>query len=338
MTAPFTRRQALRAVALLGGAGLLAQTGVARAAMSQPPFSMRGGPNRRVIVCNDFSGDPDGVFALVHQLLAPATSVQAVIGTLLPMDMLGRSTATSADAATAVAREVLVAMGLQDRIRLLAGSNLRLESATMARPSAGARFIVTEAMRDDDPRPLFVTAGASLTDIASAYLMEPRIAERLTLVWIGGAPYPRGGPEYNLEGDVISAQVLFNESRMPIWQVPSSTYQLCQYSLNEFQAEVAPRGAPGAWLWQRFAEKIARLPASFARKADWAMGDSPTVLATSLSSDSSPFQVRRAPRINADQSYTERRDGRDIRVYTGIDTRLMLGDFHALLQLHYGGK
>ncbi|MDB5918964.1 MAG: twin-arginine translocation pathway signal protein [Massilia sp.] len=333
-----TRRQALRTGAMLAGAGLLAGTGAVRAAGVEralgTPFSLRGGPDRRVIVCNDFSGDPDGVFALVHQLLAPASSVVAVIGTLLPMDLLGRSTATSADAATTVARELLVAMGLQDRIKLLTGSNLRLENASTARPSAGALAIVAEAMRED-PRPLFVTVGAALTDIASAYLIEPRIAQRLTLVWIGGAPYPRGGEEYNLAGDVIAAQVLFNESRMPIWQVPSSTYTLCQYSFNEFQAEIAPRGAAGAWLWQRFAEKLARLPASFARKADWAMGDSPTVLATSLSSDSSPHAIRRAPRINADQSYTERGDGRDIRVYTGIDTRLMFGDFHALLKLHY---
>jgi purine nucleosidase len=338
-----TRRDILRVGAgaglTLAGAGLLGASNAALAALAPlaplAPFTMRGGPDRRVIVCNDFSGDPDGLFALVHQLLAPAASVRAVIGGLLPSDMLGRSTAASADTATQVARELLQAMGLQDQVKLLAGANLKLQNATTARVSDGARAIVAEAMRDDDPRPLFVTAGAALTDIASAYLLEPRIAERLTLVWIGGAGYPHGGPEYNLAGDVIAAQVLFNDSRMPIWQVPASTYQLCQYSMNEFQAEIAPRGVPGAWLWQRFADKMARLPASFARKADWAMGDSPTVLATSLNSDSSVYQTRRAPLINADQSYTERAGGRDIRVYTGIDTRLMFGDFQALMKLHY---
>ena len=87
---------------------------------------------------------------------------------------------------------------------------------------------VAEAMRDDVKTPLYYAAGGGLTDLASAWLMEPRIAERLTLVWIGGleyldlAPPVPGvtGTEYNLNIDITSGQVVFNDSAIPIWQVP----------------------------------------------------------------------------------------------------------------------
>lgn len=53
-------------------------------------------PRMRVIVLNDFSGDPDGYFQLVHQLLSPSAEVRAVIGThLKPNDPFDNSTITA---------------------------------------------------------------------------------------------------------------------------------------------------------------------------------------------------------------------------------------------------
>lgn len=40
-------------------------------------------PRMRVIVDNDFSGDPDGLFQLVHLLLSPSVEVRALIGSRL---------------------------------------------------------------------------------------------------------------------------------------------------------------------------------------------------------------------------------------------------------------
>ncbi len=77
--------------------------------------------------------------------------------------------------------------------------------------SEGARLIVREAMKDD-PRPLYVTFFGPLTDLASAYLMEPRIAGRLTAIWIGGGAYPAGSPEFNLGNDVNAANEVQNRA------------------------------------------------------------------------------------------------------------------------------
>ena len=59
-------------------------------------------------------------------------------------------------------------------------------------PSPGARFIIDQAMKDD-PRPLYVAFLGPLTDMASALLMEPTIADRnVIVVWIGGGYWPVG--------------------------------------------------------------------------------------------------------------------------------------------------
>ena len=67
--------------------------------------------------------------------------------------------------------------------------------------SEGSALIVEEAMKDD-PRPLYVLFLGPLTDLASAYLQEPRIAGRFTAIWIGGGTYPYGNAEFNLGNDV----------------------------------------------------------------------------------------------------------------------------------------
>jgi len=53
----------------------------------------------------------------------------------------------------------------------------------------------------EDPLPLFVIFQGPLTDLASAYLQEPGIADRLTAIWIGGGTYPQGNDEFNLSND-----------------------------------------------------------------------------------------------------------------------------------------
>lgn len=105
-------------------------------------------------------------------------------------------------------------------------------------PTDASRFIVAEAMRDDD-RPLYLVAGGSLGDVARAYRAEPAIAERLTLIWIGGSEHagtaraPEGTTalEYNMALDVAAAMHVFNETDARIWQMPRDVYRSAAVSL-----------------------------------------------------------------------------------------------------------
>ncbi|BDZ65308.1 nucleoside hydrolase [Agromyces mangrovi Wang et al. 2018] len=304
------------------------------------------GPARqRVILDNDFSGDPDDLYQLVHHLLSPNVDVRAVIGSHLregdPFDP-GPDTARNA---VAVAEYVFAQMGLASTECIHEGANAPLVDRSTPQHSAAAQAIVDEAMRDDE-RPLFFLAGGGLTDLASAYLIEPRIAERMTVVWIGGleheglaSPPPDAMPiEYNLLIDLVAGQVVFNDSDLTIWQVPRDVYRQCLVSDAELRLRVAATGPLGRYLYDEIALVMTRAAEQGRGPAEtYALGDSPLVLLTALQSlfeadsSSSKHVVRPTPALADDGTYVEVPDARDMRVYTWVDVRLMFEDFYLKL-------
>jgi hypothetical protein len=64
------------------------------------------------------------------------------------------------------------------------------------------------------------------------------------------------------------------------------------------------------------------------------MGDSPPVLLTAISAESSRYRELAARRINPDLTYGEEITGRKVRVYEDLDLRLTWSDFLAKLRLH----
>ena len=301
-------------------------------------------PRYRVIIDNDFSGDPDDLFQLAHHVLSPSVEIPFIIGShLSPGDFFDPSD-RQADNAADVARELLGLLG--SSIPVLAGSNWGLTRPDEARPSAASEAIVREAMREDTDLPLFLALGAGLTELATAVLTEPRIAERLTAVWIGGPEHPGLGlphpvadqVEYNLAIDIPAAQTVFNDSAVPLWQVPRNTYRQAMVSLTELDLRVRPHGALG----RRLAESIDGLTATAEQHGlrlgeTYALGDQPLVLLTALhsafepDSSSSTYVIRATPRLSAEGWYEDRPDGRPLRVYTNLDTRLMFEDMFGKL-------
>src|SRR4029450_8617621 len=71
-------------------------------------------------------------------------------------------------------------LGLRGRVRAYPGSNVGLTGAETPQRCAGARAVVTEGRRPAHDRLWYARFGAGLAELASAYLIEPRIAERLT--------------------------------------------------------------------------------------------------------------------------------------------------------------
>jgi purine nucleosidase len=143
----------------------------------------------RVICDNDYSGDPDGLFQLAHHLLSPSVDIRAVIGShLRPGDRMDDSDQT-ADHARTEADRIVELLGLGGQVRTIAGSNVALDDIHTPIRSEAAQAIVDKAMAESD-LPLYVTCGAGLTEVASAYLMEPAIADPLTVVWMAGRSIP----------------------------------------------------------------------------------------------------------------------------------------------------
>lgn len=299
----------------------------------------------RVIIDNDFGGDPDGLFQLAHHLLSPTVEVKAIIGSK-QYDGGFYGYPGNATYACKMANELLSAMKLEGKYQVYEGANSALADTVTPIASEGAKAIIREAMRDDTKKPLYVVCGAGLTNIASALLMEPKIAKRITLVWIGGTEYdglawpPPGASkkwEYNTGIDVKACQVIFNKSDIPIWQVPRDAYRTALTSYAELRYKVKDKGETGKFLVERLEDLMKRANRGLGEA--YVLGDSPLVLLTALQSSwevdpsSSKYAVESAPKVNDSGIFEENPTGRKIRVYFDLDTRLMFEDFFAKLAL-----
>ncbi|EZP72436.1 Twin-arginine translocation pathway signal precursor [Sphingomonas paucimobilis] len=342
------RRDVIKAVIAAGAcSGAIASPGGAETAAASlaKPFSPAAGPRSRLLFVNDLAGDLDGLYALVHAILSPTSELRGIVatGTSNP----GESAAKAVD----LAEDVLELMNRTGKVKIHAGAARKMAQLNMPVRSPGTQAIIDEARRTDTDLPLFVAVGGGLTEVASALLLEPSIADRFTLVWIGGDSYPEGGTgEYNFNIDRLAAQYVFNQSAVPIWQVPRSAYATCLVSASELQAFVAPHGRIGAWLYQKVVDAPAQYRNILNMGETWTMGDNPLVLLTSLadwppSAQARPFRYERhgssaseeviAPALNSDGTFTVRNEGRKIRIFKSIDNRMMFNDLFAKLRIHY---
>jgi len=318
-----------------------AATGAA-AATTPPPVA-------RLILDNDFSGDPDGLYQLAHHVLSPSVDIELVVGSHLPGFSRASSVHTATDAASSV-RELLRVMKRDGAYRVMAGAESAIASRTDWRPSPATDAIVREALREDGRGPLVYAAGAGLTEVALAWLAEPRIGKRLKLVWIGGGEHPGlalppPGPaelEFNYTIDPIAARIVFNESDIEIWQVPRDAYRRMLVSMAELR-ELAKLGPTAEYLYSRLEgikAYLANAPAGVAalRAETYVLGDSPLVTLSALHTvfqpdpASSTYTLLPTPKIDESGRYRPDPQGRPMRVYSQIDTRLTFADLAAKLR------
>lgn len=100
------------------------------------------------------------------------------------------------------------------------GSREYLKSETEPVVSEAAGDLARRAMEYTPEHPLYVVAIAAITNIASALLMNPRIKDRIVLIWLGGHAYhwPHTR-EFNMYQDVAGARVVFG-CKVPLVQLP----------------------------------------------------------------------------------------------------------------------
>jgi hypothetical protein len=168
------------------------------------------------------------------------------------------------------------------------------------------------------------------------------------LIWIGGPEYTGlalpppnySDPEYNLNIDIPAARVIFNQSQVPIWQVPRNAYRQALLPYSQLLVKVKPYGPLGNYLSRVIENLMTRLQGYGLNIGEtYVMGDSPLVLLTALQSSfeadpsSSDYVVKMAPRINKQGAYEFNPSGRNIRVYTHLDVNLMFNDFFSKLEL-----
>lgn len=272
----------------------------------------------RVIVDNDWSGDPDGLVALAHHLLSPSNEVLGVTSSFLH-PMFGSPFAHPEDGAR-MARELVEVVGdAAVRPAVHAGAATGFDGSV--RPSEAADAIVERVRAAGQVVDL--VCGGPLTNVADALLRAPDIVDRVRLIWIGGSLDPHRD-EYNRDTDAAAAAFVLGRDGLEVVQFPVETYRQCMFSIAELEQDVGGSGAVGAWLWQRFLRLP--LPDFVEIHGVWPLGDSPPLVVTALDPESSTFLAPTAG------------PGARVSVCTHVDFRLVVGDLLARLRRHEASR
>jgi purine nucleosidase len=286
----------------------------------------------RVIIDTDAKNEADDQFAIVHALLTPKFNIKGIIAAHFGT----RRTTESMEESYDECIKILDLMDMTGEVEILKGAKNAIVSETDYEYSEGARRIVEEAL-SDDPSKLYVVFLGPLTNMACAYLHNPEIADKLTVIWIGGAAYPEGGMEFNLSNDIKAANIIM-KSNIELWQVPSNVYTRMITSFAELQNKVYPYGKVGKYLFEQmvdFNKAVAGFSDRWPRGESWSLGDSP-VVGLMLDPHDYAWTMKEAPSIDENMKYHFDGSGRDIRVYEDIDSRFILEDMFAKLKQNYG--
>ncbi|APS30518.1 nucleoside hydrolase [Pectobacterium brasiliense] len=304
------------------------------------PFDVADHKQIRVIISADAKNEADDDFAVAHAVLTPTMQVKGLIAAHYSRTapLMKRDGENSMMESYHELQRLMNVMGKTD-IPVYRGATHALKADGGAPAlSEGAQMLIKEALKDDS-HPLFVLVMGPITDIAAALQAEPKIASKMTVVWIGGMPYPKGGWEYNMFNDPVAANSVF-KSQVPLWQVPHNVYMSVRVSLSELAVRVKPQGKVGEYLWQQLiefnraiSETIKDVP--WPKSEVWVLGDNPAV-SLLLDDHEYHYTLVNAPQLNDDLTYAPQDKARQIRVYNAVDARFTLEDFYAKLALAYG--
>lgn len=304
--------------------------------MSPYAFQVPEKKKIRLIINTDCKNEADDQYALVHQLLTPKFIVKGIIAAHFEANTSLYGKGNTMQASYDEVIKVLQLMGKEGECPVLKGAVSPMESEDTPCPSEGADFIIEEAMREDDDRPLYVAFLGCLTDLAAAYLKEPRIADHMTAIWIGGGVWPVGGFEFNLLQDIHAANVVFG-SQIPLWQIPENVYKQMAVSLAELQFKVQPCGEIGNYLFQQMVDFNNKMDfyIPWPHGESWGLGDTCSVTVLLEENNRGNWSWQPAPQFSKEMYYIHKQNNRPIRVYHTIDSRFTLEDFFAKLALNY---
>ena len=114
--------------------------------------------------------------------------------------------------------KILDLMG--ERTTVLKGSTSFLKNESTPVYSPAALDLVARAKEYSPEAPLYVVAIGAITNVASALLIDPAVAENTVVVWLGGhALHFHDTGEFNMKQDIAASRVVM-QSGVPFVQLP----------------------------------------------------------------------------------------------------------------------
>lgn len=170
------------------------------------------------VIDTDAYNEIDDQFAISYALRSPERlNVQA----LYAAPFLNHRSVSPEDGMVKSEKEIHKLLALLGEEReVYAGSRTYLPDENTPVISPAAEDLSRRAMAYSPEKPLYVVALGAITNVASALLLNPAIADRIVVVWLGGhsLEWP-DNREFNMQQDVAAARVVYG-SGAPLVMLP----------------------------------------------------------------------------------------------------------------------
>ncbi len=278
----------------------------------------------RVIVDTDAACEADDPFAIAHALLSPKLIVKGIIAEHFKEE-------GSMEKSYREIETILDVMDMSKEIPIFRGQRGPL--STDDEVSEAVKFIIDEALKDDE-KPLYILCQGAITNVAKAITLEPEIKDKITVIWIGThgeAPCKAPFTEFNATNDISAANIVL-KSGIDLWLVPSHVYITVNIGLAEIQRRIRPCGRIGEHLFRNMVDYNMSQFAGWTQGESWSLGDSPAI-AIAINPGCGHYHYAKAPLVAEDTSSVVKEDNPQIRIYTDVDSRYILEDFIAKLEI-----
>jgi purine nucleosidase len=264
----------------------------------------------RMLLDTDTYNEIDDQFALSYALLHPQQLLLEAVHAAPFLNSRSHSAADGMHKSLSEIQRILELMSYDRRIEVLAGSEVFLcDSRGDLSLSQASHDLLARSKIGDSP--LYVVSIGAPTNIASALLQDPTLAERIVIVWLGGHPIDRGDArEFNLYQDLPASRTLF-DSGVPLILVPCrQVAELLATTLPELAANLDTETPIGSYLLKIASEYIDQSPGG--SRPIWDLA------AIALLVNPSWFEttVVSSPKISDDFRWIETTDRHPIRVVT----------------------
>ena len=207
-----------------------------------------------VVIDTDTFNEIDDQYAVAYGILSPdRMDVEAIYAAPF-LNARSKSAGEGMEKSYEEILRILKFLGRSADGFAFRGSDRFLAGAGRPVDSPAARDLIKRAMH---PRqtPLYVLALGCPANVASAILLEPKIKERIVVVWLGGTPHQwPSAREFNLNQDLAADRVLF-DSGVPLVQIPTKNVsEHLRTTVPELQRQLKGRSRLGDYLFDQFVE------------------------------------------------------------------------------------
>jgi inosine-uridine nucleoside N-ribohydrolase len=280
----------------------------------------------------DTFNEIDDQFAIAQMMLSPERfDVEAIYAA--PFFINGRSTgpADGMEKSYDEILRLLERLNISDKGLVHKGVREYVGPEKHAREAPAVDDLISRARSATPEAPLYVIAIAAISNIASAMIKAPDIADRTVVVWLGGHglewPHTR---EFNLRQDVGGAQLLFDSAVPLVWVPCLGVTSDLHSTVPEIERYVEPCGAIGAFLAMRFKE-YSHVHKGWSKRI-WDMAP----VGWLLDSDWAPSVLTSAPMLSDQMTWSRDHRRHQIRYVNGINRDAMFQDLIRKLERFAG--